>query len=198
MTCTPTVIENGAPANLAERAPKEQKCYALLDRLGVPYRRADHAPAATMELCREIETALGCPICKNLLLTNRQQTDFYLLLMEGDKVFKTKYLSKALGCARLSFATDEQMEALLDITPGSLSILGLMNDPDQRVRLIIDRPVLDRPEIGFHPCLNTSTLAVSTGDLTGAIIPALRHRPTVVELPEEAPQSGEEELRIES
>ncbi|MCR5552732.1 MAG: prolyl-tRNA synthetase associated domain-containing protein, partial [Oscillospiraceae bacterium] len=111
--------------------------------------------------------------------------DFYLLLMEGDKVFKTKYLSKALGCARLSFATDEQMEALLDITPGSLSILGLMNDPDQRVRLVIDRPVLDRPEIGFHPCLNTSTLAVSTGDLTGAIIPALRHRPTVVELPNE-------------
>jgi Ala-tRNA(Pro) deacylase len=194
----PCMIEIGAPRDLAARAQKEQNCYAFLDRLGVVYRRADHEAASTMELCREIESALGCPICKNLLLTNRQQTDFYLLLMEGDKVFKTKYLSKALGCARLSFATDEQMEALLDITPGSLSILGLMNDPDQRVRLVIDRPVLDRPEIGFHPCLNTSTLAVSTGDLTGAIIPALRHLPTVVELPEEALQSGAEELRIES
>lgn len=193
MTCIPTVIEIGAPKNLTERAPKEQKCYAFLDRLGVFYRRADHEAASTMELCREIETQLGCPICKNLLLTNRQQTDFYLLLMEGEKVFKTKYLSRELGVARLSFATDEQMEELLDITPGSLSVLGLLNDPKKRVRLIIDRPVLGKPEIGFHPCLNTSTLAVSIGDFCDLIIPALRHEPTIVNLPEEAPQSGADE-----
>lgn len=186
MICTPTVIENGAPANASERAPRERRCYELLDRLGIPYRRADHETAATMEHCREIEKSLGCPICKNLLLTNRQQTDFYLLLMEGEKVFKTKYLSKALGCARLSFATDEQMEQLLDVKPGSLSVLGLMNDPENRVRLIIDKPVLDQPEIGFHPCLNTSTLAVSMGDFTGVLLPALRHEATVVELPVEA------------
>lgn len=178
-------IENGAPANAEARAPKEQRCYALLDRLGVAYRRADHDTASTMELCREIEKSLGCPICKNLLLTNRQQTDFYLLLMEGEKVFKTKYLSKALGCARLSFATDEQMERLLDITPGSLSVLGLMNDPEQRVRLVIDKPVLEQPEIGFHPCLNTSTLAVSMADFREKLLPALGHAPTVVELPVE-------------
>ena len=175
----------GAPAELAARDPRERRCYEFLDRLGVSYRRADHAPAATMELCREIETSLGCPICKNLLLTNRQQTDFYLLLMEGDKVFKTKYLSKALGCARLSFATDEQMEQLVDITPGSLSVLGLMNDPEKRVRLVIDRPVLEQPEIGFHPCLNTSTLAVSMTDFREKLLPALGHEATVVELPVE-------------
>ena len=185
MTCIPTVIESGAPSNRSERAAREQRCYAFLERLQLPYRRADHAPAATMEICREIETRLGCPICKNLLLTNRQQTDFYLLLMEGEKVFKTKYLSKSLGCARLSFATDEQMEQLLDVTPGSLSVLGLMNDPEQRVRLVIDKPVLEQAEIGFHPCMNTSTLAVSMGDFTGTILPALRHEVTVVELPVE-------------
>lgn len=185
MRCTPTVIENGAPRDADAHSPRERRCYEFLDRLGVPYRRADHEPAATMELCREIEQSLGCPICKNLLLTNRQQTDFYLLLMEGEKVFKTKYLSKALGCARLSFATDEQMLELVDITPGSLSVLGLMNDPDKRVRLVIDKPVLQQPEIGFHPCLNTSTLAVSMGDFTGSILPALGHELTVVELPEE-------------
>ena len=176
---------NGVPRDVLERAPRERRCYEFLDRLGVPYRRADHEPAATMELCREIEKSLGCPICKNLLLTNRQQTDFYLLLMEGDKVFKTKYLSKALGCARLSFATDEQMLELVDITPGSLSVLGLMNDQAGRVRLVIDKPVLEQPEIGFHPCLNTSTLAVSMGDFTGSILPALHHEATVVELPVE-------------
>ncbi len=178
-------LGQGAPEQLAERAPKERRCYEFLDRLGVSCRRADHEPAATMELCREIETVLGCPICKNLLLTNRQQTDFYLLLMEGDKVFKTKYLSKALGCARLSFATDEQMEQLVDITPGSLSVLGLLNDPDKKVRLVIDKPVLEQPEIGFHPCLNTSTLAVSMADFREKILPALGHTPTIVDLPVE-------------
>ena len=178
-------LETGAPADLAARQPRERRCYEFLDRLGVNYRRVDHEPASTMELCREIEKTLGCPICKNLLLTNRQQTDFYLLLMEGDKVFKTKYLSKALGCARLSFATDAQMLELVDITPGSLSVLGLINDPDKKVRLVIDRPVLEQPEIGFHPCLNSSTLAVSMADFREKILPALGHEATVVELPVE-------------
>ena len=178
-------LENGVPANVSRRDPRERRCYEFLDRLGVSYRRADHERAATMELCREIERSLGCPICKNLLLTNRQQTDFYLLLMEGDKVFKTKYLSKALGCARLSFATDAQMLELVDITPGSLSVLGLMNDPDKKVRLVIDLPVLEQPEIGFHPCLNSSTLAVSMADFREKILPALGHDLTIVELPVE-------------
>ena len=185
MICTPTDIKLGAPADVEQRHPRERRCYEFLDRLGVPYRRADHEAANTMEICREIEKTLGCPICKNLLLTNRQQTDFYLLLMEGDKVFKTKYLSKALGCSRLSFAPDEHMEQLVDITPGSLSVLGLMTDPGKKVRLVIDRPVLEQPEIGFHPCLNTSTLAVSMSDFREKILPALGHEMTVVELPVE-------------
>ncbi len=180
MRIDPTLYR-GRPAQ--KRSEVEEACYDLLDSLGVAYERADHEHGDTIEALREVEKLLGCGICKNLLLTNRQQTDFYLLLMEGEKVFKTKYLSKTLGCARLSFATDEQMQALLDITPGSLSVMGLMNDPEQKVRLVIDRPVLERPEIGFHPCLNTSTLAVSMGDFTGTIIPALRHEPTGVELP---------------
>ena len=181
----PTTLTTGAPADAAERSPRERRCYEFLDRLGISYRRADHEAASTMELCREIEKTLGCPICKNLLLTNRQQTDFYLLMMEGDKVFKTKFLSKALGCARLSFATDEQMLELVDIAPGSLSVLGLLNDPEKRVRLVIDKPVLEQPEIGFHPCLNTSTLAVSISDFREKLLPALGHEATVVELPVE-------------
>ncbi|MBQ1372207.1 MAG: prolyl-tRNA synthetase associated domain-containing protein [Oscillospiraceae bacterium] len=188
MSCIPTVIKTGSPADLNARAPRERRCYEFLDALGISYRRAEHEAAATMEICRQIEKSLGCPICKNLLLTNRQQTDFYLLLMEGEKVFKTKFLSKALGCARLSFASDEQMEQLVDITPGSLSVLGLMNDPEKKVRLVIDKPVLEQPEIGFHPCMNTSTLAVSMADFREKILPALGHELTVVELPTEDEQ----------
>lgn len=189
MTCIPTDIEpllsEGRPDNFAGRLLKEQRCYDLLETLGVPFWRVDHAPADTIELCHGIETTLGCEICKNLLLTNRQGTAFYLLLLRGDKVFRTKYLSAALGCARLSFASGEKMEELLDITPGSLSVLGLMNDKGNSVQLIIDKPVLESDWIGCHPCINTSTLRFSVNDLTEKVIPAMGHAPIVVELPED-------------
>ena len=126
--------------------------------------------------------ALGTTMCKNLMLCNRQQTDFYLLLMSGDKPFKTSVLSKQIGSSRLSFADGSFMEQFLDITPGSLSILGLMNDLDHRVRLLIDEDVLTGPSIGVHPCINTSSLSIATADLTEKLIPALGHAPTLVNL----------------
>lgn len=190
MTCIPTDIEpalfEGRPQNSANRLPKEQRCYDLLERLCVPFWRVDHDRADTIELCHGIEATLGCGICKNLLLTNRQGTAFYLLLLRGDKVFRTKHLSAALGCARLSFAPGEIMEQYLDITPGSLSVLGLMNDHENRVQLVIDKPVLEGEWIGCHPCINTSTLRFSVQDLLDKVLPATKHSPIIVELPEDA------------
>ena len=177
------VLEYGRPADTAGRLDKEIRVYDLLDRLGVDYQRVDHEPAMTMEACEEIDMTLGAPTCKNLLLCNRQQTNFYLLLMQGDKAFKTKDLSAQLEVSRLSFAPGECMEEFLDITPGSLSVMGLMNDQNFRVRLIIDSPVLAEEYIGFHPCINTSTLRVKTADLLNVIIPAMGHAPTTVTLP---------------
>ena len=116
-----------------------QKVCAFLDDLNIQYTCMEHAPAMTMEDCRAVDEALGVNMCKNLFLCNRQQTDFYLLLMPGDKPFKTKDLSAQLGVARLSFATAEQMERMLGVTPGSVSVLGLMNDCEGRVQLLIDR-----------------------------------------------------------
>lgn len=165
------------------RIPKEERCYDLLDALGIEYHRADHEHADTIEDCRGVEKVLGCSICKNLLLTNRQQTAVYLLLMPGEKPFYTKLLSKQIGSARLSFATAEQMEKLLDITPGSLSILGLMNDGEKAVRLLIDRELFGDEYLGCHPCINTSTLKIKMTDITEKLIPAMGHEPTVVELP---------------
>ncbi len=178
------VLENGRPENADERLQKEIRVYDFLDKLGVAYERVDHEPAMTMEACEEIDTVLQAATCKNLLLCNRQQTDFYLLLMPGDKVFKTKELSAQLGVSRLSFASAEAMEEFLDITPGSLSVMGLMNDKDFRVRLVIDKPVLEEEYVGFHPCINTSSLRVKTADLLEKIIPAMSHEPTIVELPD--------------
>ena len=176
-------LENGRPADAVQRLPKEIRVYDFLDSLGVSYQRVDHEAAMTMEACAEIDKVLNAVTCKNLLLCNRQQTNFYLLLMPGDKAFQTKELSAQLGVSRLSFASPEAMEKYLDITPGSLSVLGLINDKDQNVRLIIDAPVLEGEYIGFHPCINTSSLRLKMSDLTEKIIPATGHAPTIVHLP---------------
>lgn len=173
----------GRPGETGDRLPKEIRVYDLLDKLDVEYYRVDHEAAMTMEACAEIDRVLAATTCKNLLLCNRQKTDFYLLLMPGDKVFQTKELSAQLGVSRLSFASGEAMEEFLDITPGSLSVMGLMNDKDLRVKLVIDAPVLTGEFIGFHPCINTTTLRVKTKDLTDILIPAMQHIPTIVNLP---------------
>ena len=165
----------GRPEDCTGRLPKEIRCYDLLDSLGVPYQRIDHEPANTMEACAAIDDALQATICKNLLLCNRQETSFYLLMIVGDKVFKTSQLSKQIGSSRLSFASGEGMEQLLDITPGSLSVLGLMNDKESKVQLLIDEDVLKGEFFGCHPCINTSSLRLKTSDLLEKIIPAMDH-----------------------
>lgn len=175
-------LEYGRPADTAGRLQKEIRVYDFLDGLGVEYDRIDHEPAMTMEVCEEIDRALEATICKNLFLCNRQETDFYLLMIPGDKVFKTKDLSSQIGSARLSFASPEYMEKYLDITPGSVSVLGLMNDTDKRVRLLVDKDVLMGEYIGCHPCINTSSLRIKTVDMTEKIIPALGHTMEIVEL----------------
>lgn len=176
-------LYKGRPEEAANRLDKELRCYELLDSLNLEYYRVDHEAAMTMEVCREIEKSLGAEICKNIFLCNRQQTDFYLLLTPGDKRFKTKDLSHQLGVSRLSFAGEDHMAELLDITPGSVSVLGLMNDRGRRIRLIIDKDVLESENFGCHPCINTSTLRIKTADLLEKVIPALTHEPTYVELP---------------
>ena len=173
----------GRPENWADRLPKEIRVYDFLDTLGISYQRVDHQAAMTMEDCVEVDEILGATVCKNLLLCNRQCTEFYLLLLPGDKPFKTKVLSQQLGVSRLSFAGAEYMEEFLDITPGSLSVLGLMNDKQNRVRLLIDEDVLGGEYIGCHPCINTSSLRLKTADLQEKIIPAMGHAPTLVQLP---------------
>lgn len=174
-------LYTGRPAD--ERIPKEERCYDLLDSLGVEYARVDHDHADTIEACHEIEKLLGCEICKNLFLTNRQMTEVWLLLMPGEKPFKTKLLSKQIGSARLSFASADQMLRYLDITPGSVSVLGLMNDGEHKVRLLIDRDLLSQKFVGMHPCINTSSLRVKTADLLEKLLPAMEHEATIVDLP---------------
>ena len=176
-------LVNGRPTDTQGRLDKEIRVYDFLDSLGVTYQRIDHEAAMTMEACEEIDRTLEATICKNLLLCNRQETQFYLLMLPGDKVFKTKNLSAQIGSSRLSFAKEEYMEQYLDITPGSLSVLGLMNDKDRMVRLLIDEDVLTGEYIGCHPCINTSSLKLYTKDILEKFLPAVHHEYTIVNLP---------------
>ena len=164
--------------------PKEIRTYDLLDSLEITYTRADHDTLPTMEACQEVGKLLGIEICKNLFLRNTQKTAFYLLILPGSKKFKTAALSKQIGSARLSFAEPEFMEQYLNITPGSVSVLGLMNDPENKVRLLIDKDILENhPYFGCHPCINTSSLKFRTEDLLNKILPAIHHNYTIVDLP---------------
>ena len=175
-------LQQGRPTDCSGRLVKEVRVYDFLDSLGIPYGRIDHEPAMTMEACAAIDEALQATICKNLLLCNRQNTAFYLLMVAGGKHFKTSQLSKQIGSARLSFASPEYMLEYLDITPGSVSVLGLMNDRENHVKLLIDEDVLDGEFFGCHPCINTSSLRLRTRDLMQTIIPAMGHEPRIVTL----------------
>lgn len=153
-----------------------------LDQLHIPYKRADHAAIDTMDGLKTIEEQLQVPIAKNLMLCNRQKTKFYLLLMIGDKKFKTKELSHQIHSARLSFAEAKYMEAYLGCKPGSLSILGLFNDRENKVQLLVDEDILKEDYIGVHPCFNTSTIKVKRDDLITIFLPFVRHDYIAVKL----------------
>ena len=175
-------LVNGRPESAAGRLEKELHTYDFLDSLGVSYQRIDHEAAMTIDACQEIDVVLNAAICKNLFLCNRQETQFYLLMLPGEKKFKTKEVSAQIGSARLSFAKDIYMEEFLDITPGSVSVLGLMNDKENRVQLLMDEDLLKEPYIGCHPCINSSSLRLRTEDLMNKILPAMKHTPVFVKL----------------
>ncbi len=168
-------LQNGRPEDISGRLPREVRTYDLLDELGIEYMRTDHERTDTMEACNAVDTVLGVVICKNLFLCNRQKTTFYLLMMPGDKKFKTKELSAQINSSRLSFAEPEDMLKYLDIEPGSVSIMGLMNDKDHAVHLLIDEDVLKDDYIGCHPCVNTSSLKLRTEDVIKKFLPAVGH-----------------------
>ena len=175
-------LYNGRPEKTDGREEKEIRVYDLLDRLGISYLRTDHDAANTMEACDEIDKVLDVLICKNLFLCNRKKTKFYLLLMPGDKAFKTKELSGQHGIQRLSFASAEDMEKYLDIKPGAVSIMGLMNDTENAVQLLVDKDVMDGEYFGCHPCVSTSSMKIRLRDIFDIFLPAVHHEPLYVEL----------------
>lgn len=180
--CVDPVRYAGRPADETGRQPRELAVYDLLDRLGIAYARVEHDPANTIADCMEIDGLLGVDMCKNLFLCNAQKTAFYLLMMPGNKPFRTKDLSHQIGSARLSFADAAHMEEYLNILPGAVSVMGLMNDTGGHVHLLIDADILSGTSVGCHPCVNTVSLSIGKEDLLGRFLPAVGHEPTFVKL----------------
>lgn len=176
------VVYEGRPADEAGRLPKETAVYDMLEQLGIPFTRVDHEAIATIEGCHAIDKVLGIALCKNLFLCNSQKTKFYLLMMPGEKRFVTKEFSRKIESPRLSFASPEFMEEYLDITPGSVSVMGLMNDKENKVQLVIDSDVLKEEYLGCHPCINTSSIRIKTQDLLDKFLPMVHHDYRVVDL----------------
>lgn len=168
-----------------KRIDKEERVYDLLDQLNIDYQRIDHEEANTMEVCLEIEKTLKSTICKNLFLVNSNKSQYYLLMLKENKKFKTKMISKQINSSRLSFGSDEKMLEYLNITPGSVSLLGLMNDRDFKVQLLMDKDLLQDEYLGCHPCINTSSLRIKMKDVFEKIIPSLHHEPIFVEVYDE-------------
>ncbi len=177
------ILQHGRPADCESRTERETAVYDLLDSLQIEYDRVDHEAAFTMEACEAIDRVLEpAAICKNLFLCNAQKTKFYLLMILGDKKFKTKDISHQINSSRLSFAPEEYMEKYLGITPGSVSVMGLMNDQDNQVSLLIDEDVIREEYVGCHPSINTSSIRMKTGELLEKILPAVHHEYRVVKL----------------
>lgn len=167
----------GRPEDLTGRPEKEIRVYDFLDLLEIKYERIDHEAvfSGSMAICDEIEAALGARICKNLFLSNRQRTRFYMFMLPSDKTFKSSMVSKRIGSSRLSFAEAEYMENYLDTAPGSASLMGLINDKENRVQLLVDEELLHAEYLGCHPCINTSSLRLKTSDAFGRFLEAVRH-----------------------
>ncbi len=170
------------PQDTANRLPQEMAVYDLLDELQIHYDRVDHAAAMTMEDCREAEQVLGTSMCKNLFLCDRHQTQFYLLMMPGSKKFVTRDLCREIQAPRLSFAGEEHMAEFLHIYPGAVSIMGLMNDAENHVQLLMDREVAESDFLGCHPCVNTASIKLRTAEVLEKFLPAVHHVCRVVDL----------------
>ena len=176
-------VFHGRPLQEDGRLQKEIAVYDLLDSLSISYDRVDHQAMMTIAQCEEVDKSLGISICKNLFLCNQQKTKFYLLLMPGMKKFVTKEVCKLIPSPRLSFANETYMEEFLNITPGSVSIMGLMNDKENRVKLLIDREVAEAEYLGCHPCINTSSLKMKTTDVLERFLPAVGHEYQILDIP---------------
>lgn len=179
MNISPTYTTAPNPTG---RSVRENEAFALLDSLGIKYERVEHEAAMTIDACADIDRTLDTPLCKNLFLTNSAKTDWFLLLLPGEKPFRTRVVADQIGSTRLSFGSEDKMLEYLNLTPGSVTIMGLMYDKERKVRLLIDRELCKNEFLCFHPCINTGSVKAKTADMFGKFLEYTHHEPTFIDV----------------
>ena len=173
-------IQTKAPSLFQTRLQKIT--YEALEKLQIPFERVDTDEAVTMEDCAAINEKLNMDMVKTLFLCNRQQTDFYLLVTTGDKPFRSKNFSNALGVSRVSFAPVESMESMLGTKIGATTIFSSLLDDKNRVRVVFDRDVLFKKWYGCSDGTTTGYMKLRTDDIYQRFLPFTKHIPTVIEV----------------
>lgn len=160
----------------------QDRAFALLEELNIPFECVENEVVETMEECKELDEALGTEIRKSLLIRNQKKTRYYLVVMPAAKRCNMGDLSWKLGEGKLSFASEQAMMDLLGAHPGSASIMGIINDTEDAVQVVFDQSVTKEEWFGCNTGINTAHLKLKTEDVLKKILPALHHKPMIVSL----------------
>ncbi len=142
------------------RPADRQALFALLDAHGIAHRTHGHPPVFRVEDGHAIKAALPGGHSKNLFLKDARG-QLWLVSALGETRIDLKRLPAVIGSGRLSFGSPERLYAALGVRPGSVTAFALVNDPEHRVRLVLDKALLDSDPLNFHPLANDATTAVS-------------------------------------
>lgn len=176
------ISEVSSQAPEEKRGELENKVYEVLGKLNIAFERVDNDPVEAMDECKEISEKLGAEIRKSIVLCNRKKTVFYLVILPADKSFDTKVFCEKLGCSRVSFASGESMESKLGISPGSATIMSVLNDQEYGVQVVVDKAVAEEEWFACNPGANTTHIKIRTEKLLNVFLPYTKHRAMVVSL----------------
>ncbi|MBV7276096.1 prolyl-tRNA synthetase associated domain-containing protein [Clostridium sp. PL3] len=160
----------------------QEKTYHTLNDLHIPFERVDTDEAITMEDCVQIDKKLDMKMVKTLFLCNRQQTAFYLFITVGDKPFKSKEFSNALGVARVSFAPADLMEKMLGTKIGAATVFSAMLDKDNAVQIVFDKDITHEEWYGCSDGTTTGYMKIKTAQIIHDFLPYVKHMPAIVEV----------------
>ncbi len=160
----------------------EENVYTKLNELNIQFDRVDNDTVEAMEECVEISNKLGAEIRKTIIVCNEKKTQFYLVVLPAEKRFDSKLFRDKMGCSRVSFAKAEDMQEILGVVPGSATIMSVINDKDNIVKVAIDKEVADSEFFACNTGENTRHIKIKTSDLLNVFLPNVNHEPTIIEL----------------
>lgn len=168
-------------SEIQEKAPKQfqtllqEEVYKALEKLQIPFQRVATDPAITMEDCSVIEEKLNVKMVKTLFLCNRKQTEFYLFIIKGDKLFRSKEFGAALRISRVSFAPAQQLEKMLGTQIGAATIFSSLLDQENKVQIVLDKELLTEQWYGCSDGTRTGYMKVRTMDICQKFLPFTKH-----------------------